>query len=261
LQADLTRLTQVVTNVLNNAAKYTEPGGSIVLRAWRDDAAGYVSVRDTGTGIDPADVSSVFGMFTQLAPARSRAGGGLGIGLALSRGIVELHGGTIEAHSEGRGKGSEFTVRLPLPDHAEDGARTSTAGSGSLPGRQRHGRVLVVDDNVDAAATLGTLLAMEGYEVRTAAGGAEALHIDETWEPDAMVVDIGMPEMSGYELCERVRARHHQPEPLLIACTGWGQAEDRRKSRAVGFDAHLVKPVEPEAVMQVLARMGRAGRP
>jgi len=254
LHGDLIRLTQVFANLLNNAAKYTDAGGQIALQVCTEGDRVRISVRDNGIGIEAQQLPRVFDMFAQLAPALQRAGGGLGIGLALSRGLVELHGGTLEARSAGIGRGSEFVVNLPIAPAAgaQDSpgpARPSAPATPALPPR----RLLVADDNMDAASSLAVLLSLHGQEVRTAFGGLEALRVAEEWHPDAAVLDIGMQDMNGYELCRRLRAQSWGRGLLLIACTGWGQDADRELARNAGFDHHLVKPVDPEAILQLLS--------
>jgi CheY-like chemotaxis protein len=249
VHGDLTRLTQVFANLLNNAAKYSDPGSEILLSAEREGEQVRVAVRDHGIGISSEQLPLIFRMFSQLAPALDRSGGGLGIGLALARGLVERHGGTLEAHSDGAGHGSEFVVKLPLgtaPPRA-DGGSSQSAGTDPPPHR-----LLVVDDNVDAAQTLAAMLSLHGQDVRTAFNGYEALQIAETWRPDVAVLDIGMPGLNGYELCERIREQSHGRPPLFIACTGWGQEADRERAHAAGFDFHLVKPIEPAALLRLL---------
>jgi PAS domain S-box len=249
IDADPTRLTQVFTNLLNNAAKYTERGGLIAVRMDIDDRWAAIRVRDNGIGIPPAHLTDVFEMFTQYA---GKPAGGLGIGLALTRGLVELHGGRIEARSEGAGLGSEFVVTLPVvagrdgpvvvdPWHEHHDCKVDTRF-----------RVLVVDDNVDAAQTLASMLTAHGQETRSAYGGQSALEIAEQWAPDAVFLDLGMPGMSGLEVCRALRERRPEAPPLLVACTGWGQQADRVRSTEAGFDAHLVKPVEPAEVLRLL---------
>ncbi len=261
IYGDATRLTQVFVNLLTNAAKYTDPGGHVALSVHREDGSVRIAVRDDGIGVAAPDLPRVFEMFAQLEPAIDRSGGGLGIGLALARGLVELHGGTMTARSDGVGCGSEFVVRLPIHAVAQ---RRSGNGHGDATDR-RHllaHRLLVVDDNVDAAQTLATMLGLHGQDVRTAFGGAEALEIAEDWHPEAAVLDIGMGGMNGYELCRRIRASEWGRQALLIACTGWGQSEDRARARAAGFDLHLVKPIEPADVLDALARLDeRPGAP
>ena len=249
VRADLTRLTQVFANLLNNAARYSDPGSDIVLRAWRDGETACVSVRDNGIGITAEQLPLIFDMFSQLSPALERSGGGLGIGLALARGLAEQHGGTLEAHSEGPGKGSEFTVRLPVSDATPRTADAPDPAEVADPPRHR---LLVVDDNVDAAQTLAAMLSLHGQDVRTAYGGVEALQLAAHWQPDVALLDIGMPELNGYELCRRLRKQSPGRPPLFIACTGWGQEADRERAHEAGFDFHLVKPVDINSVLHLL---------
>ncbi|NRF68206.1 PAS domain S-box protein [Aquincola sp. S2] len=251
LYGDLTRLTQVFANLLNNAAKYTDSSGEIRLAVAREGDEVAIRVKDNGIGIDPSQLPQVFDMFAQLEPSLERSHGGLGIGLSLARGLVELHGGRIEARSEGRGRGSEFIVWLPIVHHAAD--RPAETMPGGLPAAAAHGlRILVIDDNADAARTLAMVLALNGHEVRSAFDGSSGLEAAEAWRPDVAVIDIGMPDLNGYEVCRRLRAQPWGERVLLIACTGWGQDEDRQRARAAGFDAHLVKPIEAEAVLKLL---------
>lgn len=247
---DPTRLTQVLANLLNNAAKYTDPGGRITLEARVDGDEVAIRVSDNGIGIDAAQLARVFEMFSQLEPALERSRGGLGLGLSLSRGLVELHGGRLEADSEGVGRGSTFTVTLPIVHAAPDPA------VGHAPAREATSvRVLVVDDNADAAQTLATMLELQGMDSRAVYGGREGLEVAEQWRPEVVVVDIGMPDMNGHEFVRRLRAQPWGEALLAIACTGWGQNEDRARARAAGFDHHLVKPIEPEAIAKIVARL------
>ncbi|HET7867839.1 MAG TPA: PAS domain S-box protein [Burkholderiaceae bacterium] len=252
LQGDLTRLTQVFANLLNNAAKYTNAGGQIELQVRAEGGNVRISVRDSGIGIEAQQLPRVFDMFAQLAPALERSGGGLGIGLALTRGLVELHGGSMEAHSAGIGLGSEFVVILPTVPAAPGAAQPAQPAQPALPALPPR-RLLVADDNVDAAASLAMLLGQHGQEVRTAFSGLEALRMAEDWHPDAAVLDIGMHDMNGYELCRRLRAQSWSRNLLLIACTGWGQDSDRELAREAGFDHHLVKPVDSETMLRLLS--------
>ena len=249
VHADLTRLTQVLANLLSNAAKYSDPGSDIVLRAWRDGETACVSVHDNGIGIEAEQLPLIFDMFSQLSPALERSSGGLGIGLALARGLTEQHGGTLQARSDGPGMGSEFTVRLPIGDAAPKTA--AAPGRPEAVDPPRH-RLLVVDDNVDAAQTLAAMLSLHGQEVRTAYGGAEALQLAAQWQPDVALLDIGMPELNGYELCRRLRDQSPGRPPLFIACTGWGQEADRERAHDAGFDFHLVKPVDINSLLHLL---------
>jgi PAS domain S-box-containing protein len=269
LEADPTRLAQVLLNLLNNAAKYTEPGGRIDVRAdvagGRDGAspaALEVRIRDNGIGIPKEMLPRVFEMFTQGQHSRDRAQGGLGIGLSLVRGLVRLHGGTVEANSEGPGRGSEFVVRLPLPAQEPHGARMPSASPPSCNGATVHLRVLIVDDNIDAAESLALLLDMVGHETRTAPDGPTALGTAFTFLPDVVLLDIGLPGMSGYDVARQLRQAPGLSGVLLVAMTGWGQEDDQRRSREAGFDYHLVKPVDANALQQLLEKERvRAGSP
>jgi signal transduction histidine kinase/CheY-like chemotaxis protein len=257
---DLTRLTQVVGNLLNNAAKYTDVAGKIELVVRREGDEASIVVRDNGIGIEPQQAACIFDMFAQLTPALERSRGGLGIGLSLARGLVELHGGRIEAHSDGTGRGSEFTVHLPIVHQAADSAPLCQAQPSFDVGARAGRRVLVVDDNADAAQTLATMLILSGLDTRLAFGGKEGMRIAEEWRPDAAVIDIGMPQFNGYELCRRIREQPWGDRMLLIACTGWGQNEDRQRARVAGFDVHLVKPIQPDEVLRIVSA-GIVGEP
>jgi signal transduction histidine kinase len=251
LYGDLTRLTQVFGNLLNNAAKYTDPNGTIALSVTLQGDHARISVRDNGIGIEAQHLPHVFDMFSQLAPALDRSRGGLGIGLALTRGLVELHGGTIESFSAGPRRGSEFVVSLPVTPPARQ-RENGLANPDGPTVAQRRRRMLVVDDNVDAAQTLAAILELHGHDVRVAYTGAEGLRIAEEWKPEVGVLDIGIPDLNGYELARGIRERCLDQQPLLIACTGWGQQEDVARAQEAGFDHHLVKPVDPDAVLRLL---------
>ena len=256
VDGDLTRLTQVLGNLLNNAAKYTDPGGRIELEVRRVDSCVEMRVRDTGIGIQPELLPRLFNLFTQVDGAAHRAQGGLGIGLALVRRLVEMHGGTVSAHSEGVNRGSEFVIRLPLSARAGGklpGPRIAP-GSGSHKGRPGR-RILLADDNRDALDSLAALLQCVGHEVHTASDGMEALTLAAQCRPEVMLLDIGMPRLDGYEVARRVRAEPWGQATVLIALTGWGQDEDRRRSREVGFDSHLVKPLDPDTLFRMLASL------
>jgi PAS domain S-box-containing protein len=250
--ADPTRLAQVIANLLDNAAKYTEKGGHIWLTAERQDTAVTISVRDTGIGIAAENLPHIFEMFSQAAPALERSQGGLGIGLALVRGLVELHGGKVEARSEGIGKGSEFVVRLPMPDIPIQQEPVEPADSGNLPS-VRKCSILVVDDLRDTADTLVKLLVMMGHEAHTAYDGLEALQAAATYRPDVVLLDVGLPKMNGYEVARHIRQQPWGPGMALIAVTGWGQEEDKRRAVDAGFDHHMTKPVSPAALENLLA--------
>jgi PAS domain S-box-containing protein len=252
LDADRARLAQVFYNLLNNAAKYTPPRGSVSLLAERRGAEVVVRVRDNGLGIDPDKLARIFEPFTQGDSTLENARGGLGIGLSLAKQLVGMHGGSISATSEGTGKGSEFTVRLPIGHPAPPPPR------GARPGRQRAGssghHVLVVDDNHDSASTLASLLRMSGNEVDLAHDGEEAVVAAEKLRPDVVVLDIGLPKLNGYDACRQIRAQPWGAGMVLVALTGWGQQEDRRQALEAGFDHHMVKPVDYERLAQVLSR-------
>ena len=258
LHADATRLAQVFANLVNNAAKYTDECGQITISATREGDSAIIRVRDTGMGIDPDALPRVFDMFMQADPATSRAQGGLGIGLTLVRALVEMHGGRVSVRSEGRGKGSEFVVRLPLAaaprQYGTAGALASPAAVEALP------RVLVVDDNRDAADSLGSLLGMLGAEVRVAHDGATALEALGTHRPKLVFLDLNMPGMDGFEVARRIRARSEHGDIKLVALSGWGQEEDRRETAAAGFDQHLIKPADLGALQALLFSLahGRA---
>jgi PAS domain S-box-containing protein len=250
LEADAVRLTQVIANILNNAAKFTDARGQIWLTVRREGESVTISVRDNGKGI-PADMLPyVFDLFTQANPSFDRAQGGLGIGLALVKSLVEMHGGSVRAHSDGPGKGSEFVVRLPLvaspfpPGRAEPKPRPSTV----LASR----RVLVVDDNRDAAESLGILLKLLGADVHVVYNGVDALEAVTLYRPAVVLVDIGMPNMDGHEVARQIRQRSEFQDVTLIALTGWGQEEDRRLSQRAGFNYHLIKPADAGALQTLL---------
>jgi signal transduction histidine kinase len=252
LNADLTRLAQVFLNLLNNSAKYTERGGQIWLSAERQDDTVVVRVRDNGAGIPPQMLPRIFEMFTQVDRSLERAQGGLGIGLTLVRRLVEMHGGSVEAHSEGTGKGSEFIVRLFVARNAglENPSEGSNGGDAGPAGR-RH-RILVVDDNQDAANSLAMLLRMKGHDVRTAYDGLEAVDAAATHKPDVVLLDVGLPRLNGFDVARRIREGESQGHVVLVALTGWGHDEDRRRSKEAGFDHHMVKPADPAALDRVL---------
>jgi len=248
--ADPLRLAQVVSNLLTNAAKYTDPRGTIQVRATADDHNVEISVTDSGVGLTQDALSAVFTMFSQVRSTQDRSEGGLGIGLALSKGVVELHGGTIEAHSAGPGKGSEFIVRLPRRTVAGSLPATTT----TAPAQTRKRRVLIADDNRDAADSISMLLQMAGHEVTVAYDGQQALENIETLRPEVALLDIGMPGLDGFEVARRVRLDIRIRNTLLIAVTGWGQASDKARALAAGFDLHFTKPVEPATLIDLLGK-------
>ena len=252
VEGDPVRLAQVFSNLLNNAAKYTRPGGRIAMSTRVDDDRVVVSVRDNGVGIPAEKLPLVFEMFTQLDSQVGRTQSGLGIGLALVKNLVELHEGTVEARSDGHEKGSEFIVRLPRANgHRPRQAHTSSrAPAGELAAR----KILVVDDNGDAAESLGSLLGLLGAEVRIANSGASALAAFDAYRPNAVLLDIGMPDIDGYTVARRIRERFDSSAVTLIAMTGWGQEQDRRRSAEAGFDHHLVKPPDIDVLADLLSR-------
>ena len=246
---DTQRLAQLLANLLNNAARYTPPGGSIALRARAENNEALVQVRDTGRGIEADMLERIFDMFVQGRTPLERIGGGLGVGLALARRIAELHGGSLAARSEGPGRGSEFTLHLPLAHGRADAAgRTQTEAR--EPGVAR--RVLVVDDNVDAATMLEMLLRSLGHETRVAHDGISALRAAEEFRPDVVLLDIGMPGIDGYEVARRLRGLANMRRMRIVAVTGWGQEADRKRSEEAGFDLHLVKPVDASELANAL---------
>jgi CheY-like chemotaxis protein len=259
VDGDAVRLAQVFANLLNNAAKYTNEQGEIAVQARCEGKEVVVTVRDSGVGIPQEMLGRVFEIFAQVDGLHGRAGGGLGIGLTLVRSLVAMHGGSIAAVSEGRDKGSEFIVRLPLSVATE--ARTPLPRHAPAGAAAAH-RVLVVDDNVDAADSLGMVLELLGAEVRVVNSGPDALAVMASYAPTAVVLDIGMPVMDGYEVARRIRGDRRYDDVTLIAMTGWGQDDDRRRTRAEGFDHHLIKPPDIVALQAVLGSIdgGRRGR-
>ena len=253
VDADPTRLFQVVVNLLTNACKYTPQGGAIALVLKTEGREALIVVRDTGIGLPPHALDTVFDMFSQLEPALDRANGGLGIGLALVRGILALHGGSIAAASEGEGRGSTFTARLPLAAVQATPASASAALKGDAQASVAPASVLVVDDNVDAADTLQMFLELSGCLAHVAHSGAEALAVLERFQPQVALFDIGLPDMNGYELARRVRRLPGGADMLLIAATGWGQEADKQLAFDAGFDHHLTKPIDFDKLRALLA--------
>ncbi len=241
LQADAVRLSQVLSNLIHNACKYTEPGGRIELVAEARGDELVVAVRDTGVGIPVEMLPRIFEMFTQVDQTLERAQGGLGIGLTLAKELVEMHGGTIEARSEGPGCGTEMIVRLPLVVDSPADRERASSPSGEA---SRSWRILVVDDNKDSADSLSMLLALRGHTMSTVHDGPEALEEAERFRPELVLLDIGLPRMNGLEVCRRIREQAWGKSMIVVALTGWGQEEDRAKSKEAGFDHHLVKPVQ-----------------
>jgi PAS domain S-box-containing protein len=256
---DRARLTQIISNLLNNAAKFTPDGGHVALAARREGACVVLSVKDDGIGIPPDMRERVFDMFTQIESPGQRRQEGLGIGLALGRRLVEMHDGDIEARSEGPGRGSELVVRLPIATDDRTGTDGAAGGARDAASESRQERILVVDDNVDAAEALSRLLRLQAHEVRVAYDGLAALAAARDMHPDVVLLDIGLPEMDGLEVAKSLRARADGPRPLLVAMTGFGQAEDRARTAAAGFDHHLTKPVDPK-VLQSLMQTARGIR-
>jgi CheY-like chemotaxis protein len=248
LQGDPVRITQIISNLLTNAAKYTDPGGQITLGTRLEPHYVVISVCDSGIGLAAEALSNIFEMFSQVHSEGERSDGGLGIGLALVKGLTDLHGGRVEARSAGLGKGSEFVVYLPRTSvtlgqtPAQSGAEVPI-----LCGQ----RVLIADDNRDAAQSLAVLLRLLGHEVHVAHSGSETLTLATTLRPEVLVLDIGMDDLTGYEVARRIRGEDWGQQATLIAVTGWGQERDKQRARAAGFDHHLTKPVDP-AVLEAL---------
>lgn len=251
VDADPVRLTQAVGNLLNNASKYTERGGRIELTVRVEDSHAVIGVRDDGIGIDPEQLPRIFDMFSQGEDPLRRSGSGLGIGLALVRSLVELHGGVVEARSAGLGRGSEFTVRLPLGDSGDSRSTRERSEAHGSPSVSR--RILVVDDYRDAAETLAVLLEAGGHDVHVAFDGPEAVAAVAELRPDMVLLDLGLPKLGGYEVARRIRESEGEARTVLVALTGWGQEEDRRRTAEAGFDHHMVKPPDVRALLTLLA--------
>jgi signal transduction histidine kinase len=250
---DLSRLTQVIGNILHNAAKFTDRGGQIAIDVRGDGGDVVIRVRDNGPGIAPDSLREVFQMFTHSDRPLDKNSTGLGVGLALVRRLVEMHGGDVSAHSEGGGRGTELLVRLPLasPMDASDAAPTAARDT-PAPGAGK--RILVVDDNADAAEALALMLRLSGHEVETAFDGIEALEVAETFSPEIVLLDLGMPRLNGYDTARTIRSKPWGRDITLIALTGWGQPKDRTQTLEAGFNAHLVKPVGHEDLLAALGR-------
>ena len=262
IYGDPLRLTQALGNVLGNAAKYTDAGGHITVRARRRLRDVEISVRDTGIGIPPELLPLIFDLFTQVDQRGGRPQGGLGIGLALVKRLIEMHDGSVTASSDGPGLGSEFVIRLPLSvervatDEADDDGDADLPGQPDLPPTtQVQRRILVADDNPDARESLAALLALSGHEVYRAQDGSDALESAERHRPQVALLDIGMPLVNGYEVARKIRDQPWGRGMVLVALTGWGQASDRRQSQEAGFDSHLTKPVDPDVLAELLARV------
>jgi signal transduction histidine kinase len=255
VDGDEHRLAQVVSNLLTNAAKYTDPGGRIEITGGREGEEAVLRVRDSGIGINPELVPHVFDLFVQSKRAIDRAQGGLGLGLTIVRSLVELHGGAVSAASEGTSRGSTFTVRLPLSAVADARAEAAAERPGAEGEGPRTKRILVVDDNRDAAELMAEALAASGHETRVAFDGPEALEVAAAFAPEVALLDIGLPVMDGYELARRLREHSGGDRLRLVAVTGYGQSKDRERSRAAGFDEHLVKPVDLDHLEKVIDRL------
>jgi signal transduction histidine kinase len=254
VRGDPVRLSQVVGNLLHNAAKYTGEGGQIVLATRANAGSAEVSVRDSGIGISAESMPHIFELFTQIPSERVNTGGGLGIGLALVRALVELHGGEISAASLGLDRGSEFTLRLPLFVEKTAATDSEEISVTTEPVVQVRRNILIADDNQDALESLALMLRLEGHEVHCASDGEEALALAGQRRPEIVVLDVGMPKLDGCEVARRIRAESWGRDAVLVALTGWGQEMDRRRSREAGFDMHLVKPVDPATICDMLVQ-------
>jgi PAS domain S-box-containing protein len=255
IKGDPTRMEQVVTNLLNNATKYTETGGQIRVNAEKVGTQVVIKIRDSGIGIDPEALPYIFDLFVQPVRRVDRSGAGLGLGLALVKKIVDLHGGTVEASSAGVGQGSEFVVCLPCVRQTQ--IQTESNVNLEAQGAETPMRILVADDNVDSADCLARLLKIAGHELRVAYDGPTALALATNFQPKVILLDIGLPGLSGYEVAQRIRQNSETKNATLVAITGWGQPEDQERSREAGFDHHLLKPVNPESLQQLLASILR----
>jgi CheY-like chemotaxis protein/two-component sensor histidine kinase len=256
LDADPMRLAQAVSNCLNNAAKFTDHGGHVWLTAERVGGDAVITVRDTGVGISRAMLPHVFEMFTQGEQTRARTFGGLGIGLTLVKRLVEMHGGTVAAESTGLGMGSTFVIRLPAVLDSLHRAQPQAEGPAHMSPPSL--RILVVDDNRDAADSLAMLLRTTGNDIRTAYDGLEAVQVASEFRPDVVLLDIGLPKIDGHEVAQRIRKEPWGRQMCLIAVTGWSDETDRARSRAAGFDHHLVKPLDTGHLAQLLGSVGRS---
>jgi CheY-like chemotaxis protein len=249
--ADEKRLVQALTNLLNNAAKYTPPEGHISVDTVIEGNTACINVRDNGIGIEPEMTERVFDLFAQAERTPDRSSGGLGLGLALVKSLIELHGGSVACKSEGSGRGSTFTLRLPLMQEASGDEPTAAVARGVARVRKRL-RIVVVDDNKDAAQTLSMLLEAEGYDVWTEFDPRDALASAATRSADVYLLDIGLPEINGLELARRLKSLSQAEPPVLVAVTGYGQQADRAQTQAAGFSHHLVKPVDPSKLLEIL---------
>jgi CheY-like chemotaxis protein len=252
-------LTQVIANLIDNAAKYTEPGGQIRLSLSHEDGAEVVRVEDTGIGIPAGELAHVFDLFSQVRVHQGKSAEGLGIGLAIVRKLVELHDGTVAAASAGLGHGSMFTVRLPALEEATSKRAPETLSQNGLKGTHTCRRVLVVDDNEDAATSLAEFLGLEGHKTWIAHNGLQAIEIAKANEFDFVLMDLGMPGLDGIETARRIRALPGRERLRMIALTGWGQESDRARTRDAGFDWHLVKPVNTTLLSKLVAKLEPMG--
>jgi signal transduction histidine kinase len=252
IEADKIRLAQVLCNLLINAVKYSDRESSIWLTVEREKDEAVICVRDKGWGISPPMLSKVFEMFVQGDRSLEKAKGGLGVGLSIVKQIVEMHEGHVHAKSEGLGKGSEFVIRLPLVPTSASEKHPREAGERVSENTRRH-RILVVDDNVNAAKLLGMMLKMMGHEIQLARDGSEGVEVAETFHPDLIFLDLGMPKLNGYDACRRIREQPWAKRAFIVALTGWGQDDDKSRSREAGFNSHLVKPVDKETLERLLA--------
>jgi CheY-like chemotaxis protein len=252
VHGDMTRLSQVIGNLLNNAAKYTEPGGRIVVRVEQEGHEAVIRVQDNGIGISGPMLQKVFDLFTQGDRALDRQSGGLGIGLALVRRLVAMHGGTVSAHSAGLGHGTEMIVRLPSSSEKRSLPPQPPETDESASPAIRSCRILIVDDNKDAADSIALSVQLAGHTVCTAYDGQEGLALASTFAPDVLLLDLGMPGLNGYEIARRIRQQPWGKTLALIAVTGWGQEQDRRRTKEAGFNAHLTKPVSPSELLGAL---------
>jgi CheY-like chemotaxis protein/two-component sensor histidine kinase len=250
MDADLTRLAQVFLNLLNNAAKYSDRGGDIRLTAHQQGRDVVVSVVDNGIGIAVDQLQRIFDMFIQVDRSLEKSHGGLGIGLTLVKRLVELHGGFVEAKSDGPGMGSEFVVRLPV---VADASLSQSLHPGDSSGAKTSLRILIVDDNRDGADSLSAMLRLMGNDTLTAYDGRQGIEAARKFRPDVILLDIGLPLVNGYEVCRRIREQPWCQDTVFIAVTGWGQEQDRRRSQEAGFDRHMIKPVDPAALMKLLS--------
>ncbi|HKH49295.1 MAG TPA: ATP-binding protein, partial [Thermoanaerobaculia bacterium] len=268
VRGDRMRLSQALSNLLHNATKFSAPGGRISVRAGRTAGGrrAEVAVRDNGQGIPPEVLPHIFEIFSQADHSLDRALGGLGVGLAVVRGLVEMHGGEVQAHSEGKGEGAELSMKLPLVSEtaravSPEGVRETAEPSPALALPEEHRRILVVEDNPDAAAMMREFLELAGHEVELAATGRDGLEAARQFHPEVVLCDLGLPGMNGYEVAEQLRRDPTTAAVKLIAVTGYGREEDRRRSREAGFDLHLTKPVDPVQLRKELQRPRASAAP